>query len=293
MSASMASIAEETCHQKEAVPSSASLSSSTAPLSLSLASEQEVDMAITNAPLAKEDTLDDTDAKPATSPSQCLIFIRPQQCSKQRKSKNRMFLNNMLFGAMFLEYANAGDFAANVWNEVPAPIYASVLMGIGGVMALCIAAFAFRDAVLSWSNTTLLRNERQYLLRRRATRTQQHILAHDLEVRLDVNFRETGAEWMNRFGMDVLMGFGAMIVGTGTLLGIGGSNANAFRVSNLLSGYVGNGPAALWGLANVAWCIFNWGRVHQHSKAGNLELERGDPVARRLQNRILVVCDSL
>lgn len=287
----MASIAEETGRQNEATASPASSQTSAAPLTLG--SDHEVDMDITSAPLSREYTLDNTDGKAATSPSQCLVFFRPRQRSDQHKFKNRMFRNNMLFGAMFLECANAGDLAANVWNEVPAPIYASVLMGVGGFMALCIAMFAFRDALLSWTNIVLLHQERQYLLQRKATRTQQHVLAQDLEVRLDVNFRETVTEWMNRFGMDVLMGFGAMIVGTGTLLAIGGRNANVFRVSNLLSGYVGNGPAALWGLGNVAWCIFNWGRVHHHSKAGDLEFEKGDYIASRLQNRIHVVCSIL
>ena len=285
----MASTAEEACHPNERTSAAAACPTAATRLTPD-GHEHELDMEITTAPLVREDTSDDPDAKSDTSLSQCLTFIRPLQRSKPHKPKNRMFRNNMLFGAMFLECANAGDLAANVWNEVPAPIYADVLMGIGGFMALCIALFAFRDAILSWSNIVLLNQERRYLLCRRATRTQLQVLDRDLEVRLDVNFRETAAEWMNRFGMDVLMGFGAIIVAVGTLLAIGGRNANVFKVSNLLSGYIGNGPAALWGLGNVAWCLFIWGRIHQHSKAGKLEFDGEDPVARRLQYRIRVVC---
>jgi hypothetical protein len=35
--------------------------------------------------------------------------------------------NSLLFGVGLLELANAGDFAANVWNQVPVPHFAMVL----------------------------------------------------------------------------------------------------------------------------------------------------------------------
>jgi hypothetical protein len=35
--------------------------------------------------------------------------------------------NSLLFGVGMLELANAGDFAANVWNEIPVPRFAMVL----------------------------------------------------------------------------------------------------------------------------------------------------------------------
>lgn len=43
--------------------------------------------------------------------------------------------NSLLAMVGFLEAANASDFAANVWNQWPAPMFAMVLMGIGGVVA--------------------------------------------------------------------------------------------------------------------------------------------------------------
>ncbi len=35
--------------------------------------------------------------------------------------------NSLLFGVGLLELANAGDFAANVWNQIPVPRFAMVL----------------------------------------------------------------------------------------------------------------------------------------------------------------------
>ncbi|KAG9240185.1 hypothetical protein BJ878DRAFT_430839 [Calycina marina] len=215
---------------------------------------------------------------------QSLTFIRSNFSSEA--ASHQMLRNNMLFGAMFLECANAGDLAANVWNETPTPIFARVLMGIGGSLALLISSFAFRDAILSWSNTVLLRRERQHLLQRRSSQDRGTLLARDLEVRLEMNFRETGVEWMNRFGMDVLLGFGAVIVGVGTLLAIGGRNPTVFQVSNLLSGYIGNGPAALWGLSHVAWCILIWNRMRQHQKVAERHFEKNSDIRRRMLRRV-------
>lgn len=148
----MASQAEES--PGEIPPSSKTAMASVSPPS-KLSSEYELDMAITNAPLATvaeiEDLYDnEQDTIRTAAPAQCLTFISPLHNTRDRKNKWRMFRNDMLVGAMFLECANAGDLGANIWNEVPAPIYASVLMGIGGFLALCIAMFALRDAVLSW-----------------------------------------------------------------------------------------------------------------------------------------------
>ena len=50
--------------------------------------------------------------------------------------------NNLLMAVGFLELANAGDFAANVWNQVPPPKYAVALMVVGGTGALSIIYFA-------------------------------------------------------------------------------------------------------------------------------------------------------
>ncbi|CAM6097645.1 unnamed protein product [Calypogeia fissa] len=45
--------------------------------------------------------------------------------------------------------------------------------------------------------------------------------------------------------MDILMGFGAVLVGVGTLMAIRGANPTVYLISNLLSGYIGNTPGGL------------------------------------------------
>jgi hypothetical protein len=76
-----------------------------------------------------------------------------------------------------------------------------------------------------------------------------------------------GAEIVDRLGMEILMGCGAVLVGIGTLMAIGGANPNVFYASNLLSGYVGNSLAAFYGLVNGAWSTFIWIRAHFHGLA--------------------------
>ncbi|RAH87011.1 hypothetical protein BO86DRAFT_385000, partial [Aspergillus japonicus CBS 114.51] len=56
--------------------------------------------------------------------------------------------------------------------------------------------------------------------------------------------------------MDLLMGIGALLVGIGTLLAIWGADRTIYRASNLLSGYVGNGLAAGFGLVNAIWSAY-------------------------------------
>src|SRR6478736_3378061 len=69
-------------------------------------------------------------------------------------------LRNNLFAAVgFLELANAGDFAANVWNEVPVPIYAIVFMAIGGTAAFVLSICAFFDSRKAWRNIKFLRQQ--------------------------------------------------------------------------------------------------------------------------------------
>ncbi len=71
--------------------------------------------------------------------------------------------NSLLPLAGFLELANAGDFAANVFNDVPVPAFAAALMGIGGCVALFFAVVAIYDAHLAWQNVCILRRERRTL----------------------------------------------------------------------------------------------------------------------------------
>ena len=71
--------------------------------------------------------------------------------------------NSLLPLAGFLELANAGDFAANVFNDVPVPAFAAALMGIGGCVSLFFAVVAIYDAHLAWQNVCILRRERRTL----------------------------------------------------------------------------------------------------------------------------------
>lgn len=191
-------------------------------------------------------------------------------------------LKNSLLGIVgFLELANAGDFAANVWNEVPVPTHAVVLMAVGGTFALLMSVFAFRDALLSWPNVCLLREQRQRLRRERAerlkeedgSRKQQQTQTHDLDVLLDVTWRELGTEAINRFGLDLLLGAGAVMIGVGTLMAIGGADRKVWFASNLLSGYVGNTPLALYALVNCAWACYVCTRAGQHRAAAAASLQ--------------------
>lgn len=204
-------------------------------------------------------------------------------------------LRNSLLGTVgFLELANAGDFSANVWNEVPVPTHAVVLMAIGGVFALVMSAFAFHDARLSWPNVCMLREERRRLRHERAERLredvesrkqQQQQQTRDLDILLDVNWRELGIETINRFGLDLLLGGGAVMIGIGTLMAIGGANKKVWFASNLLSGYVGNAPLALYALINCAWACYVCARAGQHWEAAAASLERKQEQGRALGER--------
>jgi hypothetical protein len=215
-------------------------------------------------------------------PSEHLAFIR--QKGRYHPAKQSKLKNSLLAGVGFLELANAGDFAANVWNQIPVPPYAIALMAIGGTLALAISYYAINDARMSWRNTRLLRDERRYLQTQKASYSQDRQVVRNLDCRLDVNFRETGTECVDRIGMDIVMGFGAVAVGVGTLMAIGGANRHVFKASNLLSGYIGNVPCMVYGTVNAAWSMYVWRRAHRHSIAGPKELE-ADDVRQMLKNR--------
>jgi hypothetical protein len=230
-------------------------------------------------PCAAQSNLDVPTPAP---PSEYLTFIR--QKGRYNLAKQSKLKNSLLAGVGFLELANAGDFAANVFNEIPVPPYAIALMAIGGTVALAISYYAINDARMSWRNACLLRDERRYLQTQKASYSQDRQVVRDLNCRLDVNFRETGAELVDRIGMDIVMGFGAVAVGVGTLMAIGGANRHVYRASNLLSGYIGNSPCMLYGLVNAAWSMYVWKRAHRHSIARPKELE-ADAIRQMLKNR--------
>lgn len=183
--------------------------------------------------------------------------------------RQQQIKNSLLAGVGYLELANAGDFAANVWNEIPVPRHAMILMAIGGPIALCMMSFAIRDFALSWRNVRLLRAERVQLLALREAMTsttetekgpktsadiERHgELVRVLDSRLGVGVRELGTEIVDRMVMDAVLGFGALLVGVGTIMAIFGANPHVFKASNLLSGYLGNSMAAVFGLVNAVW----------------------------------------
>ncbi|OKL58691.1 hypothetical protein UA08_06277 [Talaromyces atroroseus] len=208
------------------------------------------------------------------SPDYCLRFVKKRHGRYRFDPENQSRLRNSLLAAVgFFELANAGDFAANVWNQVPAPKYAIALMAVGGTMALFMTYFAYRDARLSWFNLKGLRTERRHLLRTleevEAGNEQQQTTGtfHVVNALLDVNRREMGTEIIDRIGMDSLMGFGALMVGVGALLAIDGADHHAWQASNLLSGYIGNAPMAIYGLVNLLWSIYVWLRARRHGIA--------------------------
>lgn len=196
----------------------------------------------------------------------------------------QQFKNSLLASVGYLELANAGDFAANVWNEIPVPRFAAVLMGIGGTLALGMVLVAIQDFRLSYRNVKLLREEREHLKRLRQYHCKNAELTSLLDARIGVSFRELGTELVDRIVMDVLMGFGSLLVGAGTLMAIGGANPRVFKASNLLSGYVGNGLAAMFGLANAIWSVCLVHRFHLHDKAV-FAREPSDDIRRRLHTR--------
>lgn len=190
-------------------------------------------------------------------------------------------LQNSLLGTVgFLELANAGDFAANVWNEIPVPPHAVALMAVGGIFALLMSVAAFRDALLSWPNVRLLLEQRRRLRDERAERLKEEEgesreqQTRGLDVLLDVVWRELGTEAISRFGLDLLLGGGAVMIGVGTLMAIGGADKKVWFASNLLSGYVGNAPLALYALINCAWSCYICARAGQHWAAAAAWLDR-------------------
>lgn len=182
--------------------------------------------------------------------------------------------NNLILGVGFLELANAGDFAANIWNDIPVPIHAVVLMAIGGVAAGVISIFAYLDSIRSWHNLKFLRQQQAIFRSEQARRIDDAQTSQTaLRVIEKLTKRELYTEAISRWGMDVLMGVGAILISIGTFMAIGGANRTVFEVSNLLSGYLGNAPIGLFGLINASWQVVVWIKMHHHRKAAARTLE--------------------
>ncbi|KEQ69434.1 hypothetical protein M436DRAFT_55676, partial [Aureobasidium namibiae CBS 147.97] len=170
-------------------------------------------------------------------------------------------------GIGFLDIANSGDFAANVFNHVPVPIYAVVLMAIGATVALGMSFLAFSDLKTSLKNVKLLRKERTLL----------KAMDSDRAAELELNHRDLGTEIFDRAGVDIAMGIGAFLIAIGTYMAIGGANPKVFVASNLLSGYIGNALPAVYGLCNIGWSINVWIRAHKQVSAVYIHLQDGVP----------------
>ncbi|KAF7715477.1 Uncharacterized protein PECH_007094 [Penicillium ucsense] len=202
-----------------------------------------------------------------------------------RLKHQSQYENSLLAGVGYLELANAADFAANVWNQVPVPKFAAALMGVGATCALCMVFVAAQDFRLSLRNVKLLRAERVRLQDSLRKCQPQKDITKYLSSRLAVNTRELGTEIVDRIVMDVLMGFGSMLVGVGTYMAIGGANRRVFLASNLLSGYIGNGMAAMFGLINAVWSVFLLYRFQQQLNAIRSSYP-SDDLKRRLHQRV-------
>ncbi|KAF9772296.1 hypothetical protein IL306_009998 [Fusarium sp. DS 682] len=193
-------------------------------------------------------------------------------------------LRNDLFAAVgFLELANAGDFAANVWNDVPVPIYAIVFMAIGGTSAFVLSICAFFDSRKAWRNIKFLRQQKQYL------ETEKENLpdgseSRGLDVFIEITTRELRIEVINRWAMDLLMGGGAMLISIGTYMAIGGANRKVWHASNILSGYLGNAPIALFGLISAIWASMVVSKMRSHVAVAKKELQ-GSPSLPLLKQR--------
>ncbi|KPM40759.1 hypothetical protein AK830_g5824 [Neonectria ditissima] len=181
--------------------------------------------------------------------------------------------HNLHWAVGLLELANAGDFAANIWNDTPVPVYAIVFMAIGGTAAAVLSVFALRDAGKAWHNVRFLRNQRQLFREHKDKRLEGGQPVQQLNVLLDITTRELYTEFINRWGMDILMGGGAVLISIGTFLAIGGANPKVWLASNILSGYLGNAPIALYGLVNFAWAMFVWRKKQSHRIAAKNRLK--------------------
>lgn len=203
-----------------------------------------------------------------------------------KPAKQARLRNNLLASVGFLELANAGDFAANVWNQTPVPTYALALMALGGTMALGMIYFALTDARLSFANLRALREERGYLRRQRELYRGDANMLQTIDCFMDMNTRESGTEMVDRIGMDALLGFSSLLVGAGTYMAMDGDHDRAlYQASNYLTGYVGNAPCAIFGIANMLWSSYVWQRARKQQQAAMNYVQNSTRMSQMLRNR--------
>lgn len=235
-----------------------------------------------------------------TSPrARCFSLATPQP--RFRPARQTRLRNSLLAAVGFLELANAGDFAANVFNQTPVPLHAEVLMAIGGTVAFGMIYFGVADGRLSWQNLRALREERRYLRSQRAayaaaatadggddrvTTTNYTNMLRTIDCFLDMNTREMGTEMIDRLGMDVLLGVSAFFVSLGTFMAMDGGHVHGlFVTSNLLTGYVGNAPCLIFGITNAAWSSYVWARARKQQAAALRYVGGSTRISQMLRNR--------
>lgn len=234
--------------------------------------------------------------KEVSEPTEDAVGLEPIKVTYIRRWKRYVpaldgwYRNSLMAAVGFLDFTNALDFPANVWNQRPIPFFAQILMGFGGGIAALWAINAVCDLLRSRKNIHLLRRERNVLHDYLARHCEQD--KHDLESArlamawLQVNFRELGWEYVDRAVMDGFMTVASLLVGAGTLMAIEGDIDVIFYASNLLSGYIGNSFVAAYGVVQACWSVFMWKRARHHlqilSKT-KIALEPG--LRRRMRNQ--------
>lgn len=184
-----------------------------------------------------------------------------------------------------LDLANSGDFAANIFNEIPVPHFAIVLMVLGATCALIMSIVAFIDARRSLRNLCLLREERRMLL---AQDEESAASEHSCAAELDLNHRDIWTEFFDRAAMEIMMGIAAFLIAVGTYMAPGGADHRVFKASNLLSGYIGNSLPAAYGAITCSWSAYVLWRTRRHAAAAKAGLEDG-PVLSALRTRVFAV----
>ncbi|UKZ71229.1 uncharacterized protein TrAtP1_012190 [Trichoderma atroviride] len=203
---------------------------------------------------------------PESTPPDRIALVRAEK-GDGYVPQSRGLKNDLYRAVGFLELANAGDFAANVWNSYPVPVYATVFMAIGATFAGIMSVYALLDSRRAFRNVKFLRKQRLELKEARARRAAKSLPTRDLDVLVSVNFRELGTEAVNRWALNMFMGVGAVLICVGTYLAIAGANPGIFLASNLLSGYIGNAPIAIFGAINSGWAYYIFCKSQGHINA--------------------------
>lgn len=216
----------------------------------------------------------DESQKEASESTEDTISLEPTTVTYTRRWRryvpalDEWYRNSLMAAVGFLDFTNALDFPANVWNQRPIPFFAQILMGFGGSIAGLWAITAICDLLRSRKNIRLLWRERRflhdYLAKCRGQDKNDLESARLAAAWLQVNVRELGWEYVDRAVMDGFMTVASLLVGAGTLMAIEGDIDVIFDASNLLSGYIGNSFVAAYGVVQACWSIFMWRRAHHH-----------------------------